>query len=604
MDHGKSEAQSKIINAQQTHHPLDCENSASSPSLRIPRRHDLPLLDVAHVRAVEAAAYAHRASFDLMARAGEAAWNACRTRVDPADKRPWLILAGTGNNGGDAFVLARHAHAANVSIRVFATGSTNDQAADALQARSQLQAAGVPVESSSELTSVRAEDWACIIDGLLGIGVRAAPTGEAARLIACINAARHPLTIALDIPSGLNADTGHAPTPTLKARHTITFIACKPGLLTAAGPDHAGQVVVATLGLPVLAGLSGTDKQALPATHEAIAISNALTTSAWIAPSDDALLGLWPQRILDSHKGRQGDVVVVGGDSGMVGAAVLAGRAAVQMGAGRVFLGLLDGPHPPGFDPLQPELMMRTAESLSDHGGVWVLGPGAGQSAHMQTLLRQLMRHWHDTPASLPRALVLDADALNIIAADPALAVRLQSLPVLRVLTPHPLEAGRLLGRSAAAVQSDRPAAAQALARQLDAVVVLKGMGTLVADGHQIAVNLSGGPALASGGTGDVLAGTIGALLAQMDGCAPAIHTSPDQPSTTKKQTEKETAEKHLTQGAHTVDSASSAAWRAALLGTFLHGATCDALGTESHPPLLLHASQLPERMRAVLTHR
>lgn len=529
-----------------------------------PRQHNLQLLSIAQTRAAEAAAYSHMASFALMARAGETAWHWARMQVPADDNRSWLVLAGTGNNGGDAYVLARHARASGCRVQLFATGDASASAFDALQARREYEATGGEVLDSRNLHLLDASQWACIIDGLLGIGSRSEPTGEVARLIACVNAAAHPVTLALDVPSGLNADTGLAPDTCLQATHTLTFIAGKPGLFTADGPDRCGETCVAPLGLPYAEWRSAAPVQPDPGLLDPVCAFSDRTLRTW-----------WPTRLRNTHKGQQGDVVIVGGESGMAGAAVLAGRAAVQMGAGRVFLGLLDGPHPPGYDPLQPELMLRAADTLTGHGGVWVIGPGAGQSERFQTLFRNWLRHWQDHPAQAPIGLVLDADALNLIAADPALAVRLQHLPMPRLVTPHPLEAGRLLSRSAQSVQSDRLAHANALARQLDAVVILKGQGSVVSDGQRCAINLSGGPALASGGTGDVLAGAAGALLAQCLGLASA-------PAATR-------------------ETVPAAAWRAALLATHLHGATCDALPGERKPPRLLFASELPARMRMCL---
>ncbi len=521
--------------------------SRQEDGLLQPRGDDLNVLGVADLRAAESAAYAQMPSFTLMARAGEAAWQwakqHCMGEPATAALRPWLILAGTGNNGGDAFVLARHAHQAGIPLSVYATGPTGDTATDAARARAELESAGIPVQPADSLTDIDPDAWACIIDGLLGIGARNPPAGETARLIHLINTASHPRTLALDIPSGLDADTGVASSPCVQASHTLSFIAAKPGLLTADGPDVCGETRIATLCLA-----------------DAFARAN----SPVLALSDRSLLSLWPRRRLNSHKGTQGDVIIIGGDSGMAGAAILAGRAALQMGAGRVFVGLLDGPHPPGYDPVAPEMMLRPAESLSDHGGVWVIGPGAGQSDRMQILMRQLLRQWHEAPQTCPAGIVLDADALNLIAADPALAVRFQSLNARRIITPHPLEAARLLARNTAAVQADRLAAADALSRQLDAVIILKGMGTIISDGTQRCINLSGGPALASGGTGDVLAGSLGAILSQMkDQAAPAF--------------------------------------RAAALATFLHGAACDAMPGEAQAPGLLCASELPSRMRQAM---
>jgi hydroxyethylthiazole kinase-like uncharacterized protein yjeF len=268
--------------------------------------------------------------------------------------------------------------------------------------------------------------------------------------------------------------------PGVQADVTITFLGDKTGLHTAEGIDAAGEVIVEPLGTVARASLL------------------ALTQ-----PSD--FPALWARRANNTHKGRFGSLCVTGGAPGMTGAALLAARAALRLGAGRVYVELLGATLPGGVDPLQPELMLRVppaGESL----GAQVLGCGAGEPARVAPVLEAALSASHP--------LVLDADALNALATAGSLA-RLQGRAAPTVLTPHPLEAARLAGVTVQAIQHDRVAAALELARRSAAVVVLKGAGSVVAVGDRAWINPTGGPALATAGTGDVLAGMIGALLAQ-----------------------------------------------------------------------------------------
>ncbi len=347
---------------------------------------------------------------------------------------------------------------------------------DAAWALDQARAAGVRL--STRLEEAAAAD--VVIDGLLGLGARRAPDGALAEAIAWLNASGLPV-LAVDLPSGLDADRGTAlGAAAVRATHTLALLTLKPGLFTAQGRDHAGRVWLDTLGLPD----PGRGPLSLLGTPATVA-----------APHD-------------SHKGRFGDLLVVGGAPGMAGAATLAARAGLAAGAGRVYLGLLDPEAAP--DPTRPELMTRPIDDLLQPAALQqrsvVMGCGGGAAVRSRL------------PAALAHAarLVLDADALNAIAADPglrqALVVRGQhGQPT--VLTPHPLEAARLLQRRVAAVQADRLASARQLAADLGCVVVLKGSGTVVAqpDGR-CAINATGNARLATAGTGDVLAGWLGGL--------------------------------------------------------------------------------------------
>jgi hydroxyethylthiazole kinase-like uncharacterized protein yjeF len=318
------------------------------------------------------------------------------------------------------------------------------------------------------------------IDALLGTGATRPAEGRLAAWIAYINRLHVPV-LAVDLPSGLNADSGATAGPCVRASHTLSLLTLKPGLFTAQGRDLTGELWHESLGADVFS---------VPA---------------------QALLTGRPEiqrRLHDSHKGSYGDVAVVGGAPGMTGAALLAATAALHHGAGRVFIGLLDGGSMV-VDPTQPEFMFRTPESLDRAQLTVVAGCGGGSA--IATQLPRLL--------SATARLVLDADALNAIASDSQLAHLLrarQGRERQTVLTPHPLEAARLLGRTSSDVQHDRLDAAQQLAQDFGCTVVLKGSGTVIAAPNKTtAINPTGNARLATAGTGDVLAGMIGARLAQ-----------------------------------------------------------------------------------------
>jgi hydroxyethylthiazole kinase-like uncharacterized protein yjeF len=336
--------------------------------------------------------------------------------------------------------------------------------------------------------------------------------------------------LALDVPSGLDADTGTVVGPNgiaVVATHTITFLGDKPGLHTGDGCDHAGSVHVDRLQTD---GLHGETAQAR--------LNGPALFSECLRP-----------RRRNSHKGSFGDVAVLGGAHGMLGAAILAARAALYAGAGRVFAATVDAG--PGVDLVQPEIMFRDAAGFAFAGRTVVAGPGMGDSAGATRILAKVLA------GSGP--LLVDADALNLTAASPDLAARLAGHDGPAVITPHPLEAARLLGVTAAIVQADRLENARELAQRLNAVVVLKGAGSVIArpDG-EVAINTSGNPGLATGGSGDVLAGLCGTLLAQ-----------------------------------------GWPAWEAALGAVWMHGAAADRLVRDGAGPAGLTAGELPRAIRA-----
>lgn len=421
----------------------------------------------------------------LMQKAGAAAANTIRElRLDR--DRPILILVGPGNNGGDAFEAARLLRHACIEVCVVFAADPAQLPGDAAAAwQSFVEAGGrtspdIPPETR----------WGMIVDGLFGIGLKRAPEGIYARWIETANRLaerdRCPL-LALDCPSGLDTDTGQVPGTAIRATHTLTFIALKPGLLTADGPDLCGRMLLADLDLP--------PAEKTPADGYQLSLA-------------DFADCLKPRR-LNTHKGSFGSAGLLGGAEGMLGAMLLAGRAALRIGAGRVYVGLLD-PGAPTVDPLQPELMLRKAERLLDAGELQALacGPGLGQSATAEALLGKLIEQ--------PQAIVLDADALNLLAGETALAEALRQRNVPAILTPHPAEAARLLACSTADIQANRIEAARELARHYASHVALKGCGTVLAtaDGRWW-INTTGNPGMATAGMGDVLSGLIVGLLAQ-----------------------------------------------------------------------------------------
>ena len=432
----------------------------------------------------------------LMERAGAAAAEIAATLASDRGK-DILVLAGPGNNGGDARVVAERLkeHFFRVSV-----------------------ATGVP--------EIAEKPWSLVIDGLFGIGLAREVAGEHAALVDYVNRQRCPV-LALDIPSGLHSDTGRVLGCAVRATHTVTFIALKPGLLTLDGPDHCGEIYVSSLGLEVPKLLSPT---------------------AWVA-SPDLFRNLLKPRPRNFHKGMAGSVAILGGAAGMSGAALLAGRAALKMGAGRVYVGLLEEGVSLDFD--YPELMLRHPDdALGQDLDALVIGPGLGQGERAETLVGAAL-------ASDLRC-VVDADALNLISENEDLRHACARRTADTLLTPHPAEAARLLALSTADVQADRVKAARILATNLNAHVVLKGAGSILVarDGHWF-VNASGNPGMASAGMGDTLAGILGALLAQRYSGESAL-----------------------------------------VLGVHLHGAAADALVKDGIGPVGLTASELIDTAR------
>ena len=459
-----------------------------------------PLFDVAVTRRIEKIASITLPPHTLMQRAGLAVARLALA-LAPHAQCIW-IACGPGNNGGDGFEAAMQLHQWGKRVVVTWTGAgEKGLPPDAETARKAALAAGVSVAKEPP------PDFDFCIDALLGIGSTLDPAREGSahiqhwlRLMAQSSAP----CLAVDLPSGLNADTGATAAMHSGAacshinwpgqRFTLSLLTLKPGLFTFEGRDSAGEVWFDDLGVDV------------PATEP---------PGAWLLGADSVAT---PQRLHSAHKGSFGDVAVVGGESTssshMAGAALLAARAALHAGAGRVFVALLGHIHSSCLtvDTSQPELMFRSFEELDLRKQVVVCGCGGGEA--VKAVLPKVL--------STAARLVLDADALNAIANDTQLqtllkarAARVDSVYA-TVLTPHPLEAARMLQTSAAHIQSDRLKAAAQLAELYQAVVVLKGSGSVIAaPGQTSRINSSGNALLATAGTGDALAGMVGAALAK-----------------------------------------------------------------------------------------
>ncbi|MDT3311032.1 NAD(P)H-hydrate dehydratase [Pseudomonas sp. rhizo66] len=417
--------------------------------------------------------------FELMHRAAHATWRALVRQWPSATAL--TVLAGRGNNAGDGYLVAAMAHRAGWQVRVLAVGDPRQLQGDAASAHAEAVAHGVAIQGWSTHCELRG----VILDALLGTGLNGEVREPYTSAINAINASGLPVA-AVDIPSGLCADTGRALGVAVCADLTVTFIGLKLGLFTGDAADHVGALVF-------------NDLQAAAETYRDIPVRAQRLNAA-------NLPRLAP-RAPSSHKGRFGHVLLIGGDHGFGGAILLSTETALRSGAGMVSLATRPE-HVPAALSRVPEAMVLGTSSANQLMGLLekvstlVVGPGLGQASWGRALLSAAAN------AALPQ--VWDADALNLLASG------FVELPKDCVITPHPGEAARLLGISTAEVQADRPAAALALSKKYTAVVVLKGAGSLIAhpDGR-LALCHQGHPAMATAGLGDVLAGLTGALLAQ-----------------------------------------------------------------------------------------
>lgn len=507
------------------------------------RRAEHPLLPCSAIRAIEREAIAAAGPGVLMARAAAAVADAAERllrRLPPGT--PVHGFCGPGNNGGDALLAIMMLDERGWPAQAFELADARAGAQppeDTARVRAEAAGAGrLPTRIDDTTALKRAIDGdgrrpaPLLLDGLFGIGLARRLDGLCAEFCRLSREAGSTV-IAIDVPSGLDADTGAivggADAVAVRARLTVTMIADKPGLHTGAAADHAGEVRLEPLGLEI------------PGCEAAGEGSERAT--GLLFGSEDAA-ALLPSRPRDSSKGRFGSVLVIGGGRGMTGAALLAARGAQCAGAGKTWIASPDGPV---FDPGEPQLMTRDAGAAFPERAVLVAGCGLGTGPAARALVERVLA------CELPA--VLDADALNLMA---GLST---GTAAPRVLTPHPLEAARLAQTTIVEIQRDRIGAALALARAHAAIVLLKGAGTVVAtpDGNWSIID-AGGPALATAGSGDVLAGLIGGLLAQ--GLAP---------------------------------------YDAARLGAWVHGSGADRWSDTNGHPAGLSAGELPELARAAL---
>lgn len=446
------------------------------------------LYTAAQTRALDQAAIASGIpGYTLMCRAGAAAWALLKVRWPQA--RRVVVLAGPGNNGGDGYVLARLAVAEGYAVELFTVGDHSRLQGEAQAAHTEAIAARIHVQPwAGKLPEAESKD-VVYVDALLGTGLNKPPRGDFADAIAALNGSGGPV-LALDIPSGLAADAGAELGVAVRATATITFIGLKLGLLTGAGTTCCGSLHFAGLDVP------SAVYETLPPAATRL---DAVDLEAPLAP-----------RERDGHKGRYGHVLVIGGDLGMAGAAAMAAEAALRAGAGLVSVATR-AEHAAIITTRRPEIMVHGVETLDDlapmiaRATVIVLGPGLGQGDWGRAMYRAALQ------AGKP--LLLDADALNLLAQAPEHRADW-------VLTPHPGEAARLLATDTRTIQSDRPQSTQDLVRRYGGAVVLKGAGSLIADGQSLALCPYGNPGMSVAGMGDVLSGVVGALMAQ--GLAPA----------------------------------------------------------------------------------
>ena len=449
-------------------------------------------------------------------------------KVAPEQTQSILVIAGPGNNGGDAYVAARHLKSANFHVSIVEPIKPHQSSPEKEDAIKRWKRIGGVTRS----TMKSEKSFDIVIDGLFGIGLNRTLPTEISEYIQSINK-QESTVISIDIPSGLNANTGAVMGSCVKADHTVTFLGYKVGLHTGQGPDCSGIVHFSDLNM-------GNHP---PIDNHGYLIGN------------DVLRNVLVPRDRSSHKGTNGQLAVIGGSKGMIGAALLTGRAGLKLGAGRVFIGLLDSDsNVPAADWGQPELMLRDAMELVALEKItcFAIGPGLGTNDTAIKALEQVITN--------PAPIILDADALNIVAQEPTLAEQIKKRTNPTIMTPHPGEASRLLGISTTQIQANRIQIALDLASKFNAEVVLKGVGSVCAfpDGNW-SINTTGNPGMASAGMGDVLTGIIGAFVSQ---------------------------------GAYT--------HAAILAGVHLHGLAADQLSHDDCGPIGMTASETIDRSRIV----
>ena len=429
-----------------------------------------------------AAAHAAKCSmFELMQRAGQGAFNHLRLTWPHA--RKILVLAGPGNNGGDGYIIADLARQQGLQVSLGCVDTRKQLRAEAVFAQQQwLQGGGeVLAWQTLDLTS-----FDVIVDALLGTGLKGEPKDEYQQVIKAINALSIPV-LSIDIPSGLHADRGHPLGVAVKANCTLSVVGIKSGLCTGMAKEYVGELVFDDLGI---------GREFSARVEPQAQLINYASLAPLAARRDNA------------HKGSHGKLLCIGGNKGMAGAIRMSGEAALRTGVGllKVFC------HPDSEGAVssgRPELMLasQALQQQLNWASCIAIGPGLGQNEWSQSLFTALAQHL----TTQPKAVVIDADGLNILVKRPQLMKNLAKL----VITPHPGEAARLLNCSIRDIEHERYGAAIELAKTYQACCVLKGPGTIISDGSQTFVCTDGNPGMASGGMGDVLTGIIAALLAQ-----------------------------------------------------------------------------------------
>ena len=416
----------------------------------------------------------------LMERAGDAAYQLLLAKWPEA--KNILVLCGPGNNGGDGYILAGLAQADGLFIKLRQVGDHQKLTGDALLAADKCIINGL---QPLPLINEDIDDYDVIVDALLGTGLDRQVTGQWQEVINAINSHNTPV-LSLDIPSGLNADTGSIMGCAVKADATMTFIGLKQGLITGQGVEYTGELHFNKLDVP----------------DEVFTKVNSMTEQIVL----EDLQSLLNPRSKSSHKGSYGHVLVVGGDKGFAGAARFCAQAAARTGAGLISLATRDE-HAALISMAVPEIMAHAIENsidikpLLEKASVVAVGPGLGQSKWGAALFSKILE------SKLP--LVVDAGALNILAREPVYSDRW-------VLTPHPGEAARLLNCDTQKIQADRVSAAKEIQKNFGGIAVLKGSSTVIADAEgNVSICFAGNPGMASGGMGDVLTGVIAGLLAQ-----------------------------------------------------------------------------------------
>lgn len=440
-----------------------------------------PLYSAAQSRELDRLAMTEHglAGSELMERAGAAAFALLQQRWP--DARKITVLCGTGNNGGDGYIIARLARESGLAVKVLALGDAAQVKGDARVARDACRAGDGEILEYSEALLPESE---IIVDAVFGTGLERDVAGIWAQAIDAVNRLSLPV-LAVDLPSGLHADSGRVLGSSIRAEATISFIGLKAGMFTADGPEHCGHIVFDDLGVPA-------------------AVYAAMTPMAHRFTGDQ-LTSCLPRRRRNTHKGESGRVLLIGGGPGMPGAVRLAGEAALYTGAGLVTVAT-HPEHAAAISASRPELITRGIEygkqiaPLIKNARVIAIGPGLGQTAWAKDIMASVMES--DSP------IVMDADALNLLAEEPAQSRHW-------ILTPHPGEAARLLKSSTRTIQKDRMDAARALVQAYGGICVLKGAGTIVANGETLTICTAGNPALATAGTGDLLTGAIASFWAQ-----------------------------------------------------------------------------------------